>query len=44
MDFYVLKAIFEAMEQGVVFIDAQNRIAYCDPAGEKIRNINPDIA
>jgi len=27
------------MEQGVVFIDDQNRIAYCNPAAEKIRNI-----
>ena len=34
-----LKAIFASMEQGVVFIDDQNRIAYCNPAAEKIRNI-----
>ena len=30
------------MEQGVVFIDDQNRIAYCNPAAEKIRNIKLD--
>jgi len=34
-----LKAIFASMEQGVVFIDEQNRIAYCNPAAERIRNI-----
>ncbi|OGP90823.1 MAG: hypothetical protein A2157_05060 [Deltaproteobacteria bacterium RBG_16_47_11] len=39
MEFTVLKAIFDAMEQGVVFIDDQNRIAYCNPAAERIRNI-----
>ena len=39
MKLSVLKAIFCAMEQGVVFIDDQNRIAYCNPAAEKIRNI-----
>jgi PAS domain S-box-containing protein len=38
----VLKAIFSAMEQGVVFIDDQNRITYCNPAAEKIRNIQLD--
>ena len=27
------------MEQGVVFIDDQDRIAYCNPAAEEIRNI-----
>jgi len=27
------------MKQGVVFIDDQNRIAYCNPAAEEIRNI-----
>jgi len=37
-----LKAIFASMEQGVVFIDEQNRIAYCNPAAEKIRNIKLD--
>ena len=30
------------MEQGVVFIDDRNRIAYCNPAAEKIRNIKLD--
>jgi two-component system phosphate regulon sensor histidine kinase PhoR len=34
-----LKAIFGSMQHGVVFIDDQNRIAYCNPAAEKIRNI-----
>jgi two-component system phosphate regulon sensor histidine kinase PhoR len=38
MKLHVLKAIFDSMEQGVVFIDDQNRIAYCNPAVEKIRN------
>lgn len=27
------------MKQGVVFVDDQNRIAYCNPAAEEIRNI-----
>lgn len=27
------------MQHGVIFIDDQNRIAYCNPAAEKIRNI-----
>ncbi|MEI9476634.1 MAG: ATP-binding protein [Deltaproteobacteria bacterium] len=35
----VLKAIFASMQHGVIFIDDQNRIAYCNPAAEKIRNI-----
>jgi len=39
MDFSLLKAIFDAVEQGIVFIDDQNRIAYCNAAAEKIRNI-----
>jgi PAS domain S-box-containing protein len=39
MDGSLLKAIFDAMEQGIVFIDDQNRIAYCNPAAERIRNI-----
>jgi PAS domain S-box-containing protein len=39
MDFAVLKTIFASMEQGVVFIDDQNRIAYCNPAAEKIQKI-----
>ncbi|HUL36322.1 MAG TPA: PAS domain-containing protein, partial [Thermodesulfobacteriota bacterium] len=30
------------MDQGVVFIDDQNRIAYCNPAAEKIRGIKLD--
>jgi PAS domain S-box-containing protein len=39
MDLSVLRAIFASMDQGIVFIDDQNRIAYCNPAAEKIRNI-----
>ena len=35
----VLKAIFASMEQGVAFIDDQNRITYCNPTMEKIRNV-----
>jgi len=35
----LLKAIFDAVEQGIVFIDDQNRIAYCNAAAERIRNI-----
>jgi two-component system phosphate regulon sensor histidine kinase PhoR len=42
MNLSILKAIFASMEQGVVFIDDQNRIAYCNPAAEKIRNIKTD--
>jgi PAS domain S-box-containing protein len=42
MNLSILKAIFASMEQGVVFIDDQNRIAYCNPAAEKIRNIKMD--
>jgi PAS domain S-box-containing protein len=42
MKLSVLKAIFASMKQGVVFIDDQNRIAYCNPAAEKIRNIQLD--
>jgi PAS domain S-box-containing protein len=38
----VLQAIFASMEQGVVFIDDQNRIVYCNPAAEKIRNVSSD--
>ena len=30
------------MKQGVVFIDEQNRIAYCNPAAEEIRNIQQE--
>ncbi len=39
MKLSVLKAIFASMEQGVVFIDDQNRVVYCNPAAERIRNI-----
>jgi PAS domain S-box-containing protein len=39
MNLPILKAIFASMEQGVVFIDDRNRIAYCNPAAEKIRKI-----
>jgi PAS domain S-box-containing protein len=42
MDLSVLKAIFASMEQGIVFVDDQNRIAYCNPAAEEIRNIKLD--
>ena len=35
----VLKAIFASMQHGVVFIDDQDRITYCNPAAEKIRDI-----
>jgi len=42
MNLPVLKAIFASMEQGVVFIDDQNRIAYANPAAERIRNIKMD--
>ncbi|MBM4338537.1 MAG: PAS domain S-box protein [Deltaproteobacteria bacterium] len=38
MNVSVLKEIFASMEQGVVFIDDQNRIAYFNPAAEKIRD------
>jgi len=39
MDRSVLEAIFASMEQGVVFIDDRSRIAYCNPAAERIRNV-----
>jgi PAS domain S-box-containing protein len=42
MDLPVLEAIFDSMEQGVLFIDDQNRIVYCNPAAEKIRNMSLD--
>jgi hypothetical protein len=42
MKLSVLKAIFASMEQGVVFIDDKNRIAYCNPVAEKIRNIRSE--
>ncbi len=38
MEFSVLNQIFAAMEQGVVFIDDQNRITYFNPAAERLRN------
>ena len=38
----VLQAIFASMKQGVVFIDNQNQIVYCNPAAEKIRNVSLD--
>src|SRR5512136_2502309 len=42
MNTSVLKAIFASMEQGVIFIDDQNRIAYCNPAAAKIQNMDAD--
>lgn len=42
MDSSVLKAIFASIEQGVIFIDDENRIVYCNPAAAKIRNIDAD--
>ena len=42
MDLLVLKAIFDSMEQGVLFIDGQNLIVYSNPASEKIRNVSLD--
>jgi PAS domain S-box-containing protein len=42
MNLSLLKGIFDAMEQGVVFIDDQNRVAYFNPAAERIRNITLD--
>ncbi|MGZ3590885.1 MAG: ATP-binding protein [Thermodesulfobacteriota bacterium] len=38
----VLRAIFASMEQAVIFIDDQNRIAYYNPAAAKIRKIDGD--
>jgi len=38
----VLEAIFASMEPGVVFIDDQNRIVYCNTAAERIRNLSRD--
>ena len=40
MNLSILESIFASMEQGVVFIDDRNRIAYCNPAAERIRNIS----
>ena len=42
MNLSALKSIFASMKQGVVFIDDQNRIAYCNSAAEEIRNIQQD--
>lgn len=42
MNLSVLKAIFASIEQGIAFIDHQNRIAYCNPVIEKIRDIKID--
>ena len=42
MDLPTLEAIFASMEQGVVFINDQDRIAYCNPSAARIRNIQPD--
>ena len=42
MNLSILKAIFASMEQGVAFIDAQGRIAYCNPIVEKIRDVKID--
>jgi len=39
MNLSVLKNIFASMEQGIAFIDDQNRVTYCNPAVEKIRDI-----
>ncbi len=38
MDLAILNQIFAAMEQGIVFIDDQNRIAYFNPAAERLRD------
>jgi len=38
----ILEGIFASMEQGVIFIDDQNRIVYCNPAAERIRNFSLD--
>jgi PAS domain S-box-containing protein len=39
MELSMLKEILASMEQGVVFIDDQNRVAFLNPAAEKLRNI-----
>lgn len=38
MDLSILKQIFAAMEQGIVFIDDQNKMAYFNPAAERLRD------
>lgn len=40
MNSSILKTLFISMEQGIVFIDDRDRIAYCNPAAEKIRNMD----
>ena len=40
MKFSVFKAIFDSMEQGVIFIDDRNRIAYCNPSAARIRGLD----
>lgn len=35
----MLKEVLASMEQGVVFIDGRNRVAFLNPAAEKLRNI-----
>lgn len=42
MKLSVLKAIFASMEQGVAFIDHHDRIAYCNPIVERIRDVEID--
>jgi PAS domain S-box-containing protein len=42
MNLSILRGIFAAMEQGVVFIDDRNRIVYCNPAAERIRNFRSE--
>jgi PAS domain-containing protein len=41
MNLFILSATFASMEQGAVFIDDQDRIAYCNPPAEKIQNAEP---
>ena len=42
MKLSVLRTIFASMEQGLVFIDEKNRIAYCNQAAEEIRKIRSE--
>ena len=44
MNLSLLKSILASMEQGVLFIDDRNRIAYCNSAAERIRNIRLEEA
>ncbi len=39
MNLSILRAIFDSMEQGIAYIDDQNRIAYGNPTLEKIRDV-----